>query len=307
MRLITRPDLDGLTCGVLLDVVEDIDEVVFVEPQDMQKGRVDVRSEDIVANLPYDPRCALWFDHHISNRLPEGTTFRGAFHIDPSAARTVYNYYRDPRLDRYRELLEATDRVDAALLSLDDVLHPQGYVLLSLSLDPRSNFENSDAYYHQLLEWLKVEPIDAILKHEVVAERCTRILDEQRSFEALLRRHSRIDGEVVVVDLRGIDPLPVGSRFLVYALFPDCSASVKVYPARNAPGHVGISLGHSIFKRVQKVNVGYLCARYGGGGHFGAASCSVPAGRADQVVEEVIAVLKRNEAIDSQKRPYVHT
>ena len=299
MRLLTRADLDGLTCGVLLSVVEPIDEVVFVEPHRMQRGEVEVRPDDIIANLPYHPGCGMWFDHHISNKPPEGTRFKGAFHIDPSAARTIYDYYKDPRLDRYRELLDATDRVDAAYLTLDEIRNPTGYVLLSLTLDPRTHLEPSDSYCHDLLEWLKSEPVEAILAKPEVARRCRRILDDQKRFEQLLLERSRRVGQVVITDLRGIAKPPAGSRFLVYALFPECNASIKIYPARDDPDAVGISLGHSIINRTQHVNVGRICARYGGGGHRGAGSFVISPDRVDEVVQEVLAILQRNEPGDT--------
>lgn len=292
MRLLTRADLDGLTCAVLLSIVESIDEVVFVEPHKMQAGGIQVGPEDIIANLPFHPACGMWFDHHISNALPPERSFRGAFGIDPSAARTIYKHYQDPRFEPFMELLEATDKVDAAILSMDDVRHPEGFVLLSLSLDPRSNLEDSDQYYHLLLELLKTAPVDVILERPEVKSRCSRILNEQTRFEQVLLERSRAEKNVVVTDLRGIDPLPVGSRFLVYTLFPECNASIKIYPSRESRGDVGISLGHSIFNRTQTVNVGKVCARYGGGGHAGAGSLVVPADQVDKVVREVLAVLQ---------------
>ena len=40
MRLVTRGDLDGLTCAVLLTSCEDIDEIVLVHPQDITDKKV---------------------------------------------------------------------------------------------------------------------------------------------------------------------------------------------------------------------------------------------------------------------------
>lgn len=328
MRLLIRPDLDGLTCAVLLSRVLTIDEVVFVEPHPLQTGQVEVRSTDIVANLPYHPNCGMWFDHHASNALPEGTPFQGAFHVDPSAARTIFNYYEGRNMEPYLELLEATDRVDSAQLSLEDVLHPEGYVLLSLTLDPRTNLDpGSDRYYHQLLEWLKTDSIEMLLAREEVRSRVERILGEQQAFETALRSRSHRVGPVVVTDFRGLDPQPVGSRFLVYALFPECSLSLKAYPAKRNPLDVGLSIGHSIFfnaggKSVigsqnssgtslknngnhekngretgashspALVSAGALCAVYGGGGHVGAGSCVVSADKADAIMEEMLQVMQ---------------
>ncbi|MGH7835678.1 MAG: hypothetical protein ACREQK_18690 [Candidatus Binatia bacterium] len=67
MRLVTRPDFDGIVCGSLITAVEDIDDYLFVEPKFMQDRAVEIRKGDIIANLPYNPSCTLWFDHHITN------------------------------------------------------------------------------------------------------------------------------------------------------------------------------------------------------------------------------------------------
>ena len=40
MRLVTRADLDGLTCAILLREVEPIDEIEFAHPKDVQDGKV---------------------------------------------------------------------------------------------------------------------------------------------------------------------------------------------------------------------------------------------------------------------------
>ena len=297
MRLLTRADLDGITSAVLLSIVEPIDEVLFVEPHKMQMGEIEVFPSDIIANLPYHPNCGMWFNHHVSNAPPPGTQFKGAFYIDPSAARTVHNFYRDPRFEHYTDLLEATDKVDSAQLTIADVRNPKDYVLLSLSLDPRSNLEASDHYYQCLLKWLKEESIDDVMTKPEVRQRCDRILNEQKHFEQVLQATSRAEGNVVVTNLLGVNPLPAGSRFLVYTLFPKCNASLKIYPARDDASKVCISLGYSIFNRTQTVNGGKFCADYGVGGHFGAGSFVAEPEQVDRVVAEVLEILKRNEAI----------
>ena len=61
---------------------------------------------------------------------------------------------------------------------------------------------------------------------------------------------------------------------------------------------VTTSAGDSIyFNRTQQVNVGAVCARYGGGGHRGAASCVVPMARVDSAVAEMLEILQRNEPV----------
>ena len=42
MRVVTRSDMDGLVCAVLLKEVESIDEITFVHPKDVQDGKVEI-------------------------------------------------------------------------------------------------------------------------------------------------------------------------------------------------------------------------------------------------------------------------
>ena len=99
MRLVTRADFDGLVCGALVTKFEKIEGYLFVEPKFMQDGLVEIRSGDIITNLPYHPNCTLWFDHHITNTTPNFATpiilGRGGFRLAPSAARVVYEYYTE--------------------------------------------------------------------------------------------------------------------------------------------------------------------------------------------------------------------
>ena len=120
MRIITRPDFDGVVCAVLLSDALKIEKPVkWAEPNAVQRGLVDIRKGDIVANLPYHDRCTLWFDHHYTNRIYR--TFNGAFKIAPSAAGIIFEYYRDSFQRDYRELVAAADKIDAAELTLDEV------------------------------------------------------------------------------------------------------------------------------------------------------------------------------------------
>src|SRR6185295_8656020 len=134
MRLITRGDLDGLTCAVLITSCESIDEILLVHPQDITDRRLAVGGGDILANLPYQSGCGKWFDHHLltgSNQRPP-QHFDGRYGLAPSAARVVYEYYlaRRPDIQRHERLLAETDRLDSAQLNIDDVLEPEGYILL---------------------------------------------------------------------------------------------------------------------------------------------------------------------------------
>lgn len=291
MRLLIRADMDGLACAVLLSEVVKVDGIVFVEPQVLKNGGVDVGPKDIIANLPFDSRCGMWFDHHVSNAPPEGTHFEGRFAVEDSAARVIFDHYKDPKLDRFAEMLEATDRVDAAKLTLEDVLNPEGYIKVAMTVDPRSGVDLSDSYLQSLVTWMKEDSLEELLNRPPVRKRWEQILRDQDAHIEFVKAHSHQDGNVIVTDMRGLTP-PAGSRFLVYTLFPTANVALKLHDATDIPGRVAVSLGHSIFNKTCDVNVGELLARYGGGGHFGAGSSRILPEKVDGMVKELLDVLR---------------
>jgi hypothetical protein len=297
MRLVTRGDLDGLTCAVFITSCEEIEDIQLAHPQDITEKRLFITDDDIIANLPYQAGCGKWFDHHLitesSERPPE--KFDGRYGLAPSAARMVYEYYLadHPDLQRYEVLLAETDRLDSAQLTLDDVLEPENYILLGYTLDPRTGLGAYRDYFVKMVEWVRYKPIETIMELPEVQERVERIKENDVRFHEVLKAHSRVDGNVVFTDLRNVNPLPVGNRFIVYTVFPHVNVSVRAHwgPTRQ---HVACAVGHSIFNRTCRTPVGKLMAKYGGGGHRGAGTCLLRAERADALLEEIIATLKQD-------------
>jgi hypothetical protein len=295
MRLITRGDLDGLTGAVLVTSMESIDGIELVHPKDMQDSKVAVTNKDIIVNLPYHPKCAKWFDHHFGTEEAEVThKFDGRYGVAPSASRLVFEYYDHPSLDKFGELVSETDRVDAAQLTMEDIVNPKRYVLLSYTLDPRTGLGGAfRTYFHNLLDWIKVHPINEVLAMPEVAEKVREIRDSQKTFEKELRKHSKVDGNVVLTDFRRKAKRPVGNRFLVYALYPEANVWMNVFGGHSKETIV-IALGHSILNRTCNTNIGELCAEFGGGGHRGAGTCQVSRAKAKKTIDEILGRLKAN-------------
>lgn len=297
MRLVTRADWDGLVCATLLSSVEQIDFIQFTYPKDIQDGRVTVPVDSIIANLPYHPNCAMWFDHHISEEergLHAGADFKGRFALAPSAARLVYEFYKDDlRLRRMAELVEATDRIDSAQLTMEDVLSPSGYVLLSYTMDPRTGLKDLDrqAYFLLLMDWLKTKSVSEILAQPEVSGLTERLRTEDQAHREALQQHSRLDGNVIITDFRGLQP-PPGNRFLVYTLYPEANVSVRFFDSPD--GRIStISVGHSIFNRTCRSNIGSLLGEYRGGGHRGVGTAQFPKAESEPRFAEIIARLKQ--------------
>ncbi len=294
MRLLTRADLDGLTSAILLQEVEPIDEIDFAHPKDVQDGKIDISANDILANLPFDERAALWFDHHASQvDASWNAGMKGSFEIAPSAARVIADHYKSDKFARFTELLEATDKLDAALLSRDDIVDPQGWILIGYTLDPRSGLGAFKDYFRHLMGLAREKTVDQILADPEVRKHVERLKREEGAFREHLKAVSRQHGSVVVTDVRGMRDLPSGNRFLIYELFPSANVSIRVADGRNN-AFVSIQVGHSILKRDCKTSVGDMLAAYGGGGHQGAGTCQVAPPDADRVLAEIIDMLHRN-------------
>jgi hypothetical protein len=145
----------------------------------------------------------------------------------------------------------------------------------------------------KMVDWIRTKSVDEILGDSDVKERIDRYFEGQAQFERVTRQHSRVDGNVIVTDLRGIGEMPTGNRFLVYTMFPEQNIQVRIFDGKKGE-RVVCALGHSIFNRTSKTDVGKLMDRYGGGGHRGAGTCQLAIGEADAKIREIIETCKRD-------------
>ena len=112
-------------------------------------------------------------------------------------------------------------------------------------------------------------------------------IEHAQAAKPFYRKHSRVEGEVLITDLRGVREIPPSNRFLVYSLFPESNISIRLIDGKGGE-FVAFSVGYSILNRTASVDVGSLMLRYGGGGHKAVGTCQVPNDQADQVLKELI-------------------
>jgi nanoRNase/pAp phosphatase (c-di-AMP/oligoRNAs hydrolase) len=299
-RLVTRSDFDGLVCAVLLKSRDLIDDMLFVHPKDVQDGKVEIGERDITANVPYAPSAHLAFDHHASETERIGGPPPRNLVLDPkapSASRVIYEHFGGkagfPGFSE--ELLAAADKADSAQFTVEEVLAPKGWVLLSFLMDPRTglgrfkDFEVSN--YRLMMEVFESSRqdsrVDDLLRLPHMAERVALYQSHQAPFREQLHRCAKVHGNLVVIDLRGEETIYAGNRFVVYALFPKCNISMHVMWGLKKETTV-FAMGKSIFNRTSKTDIGRLALSYGGGGHKAAGTCQVPHDRADAVLAELI-------------------
>jgi nanoRNase/pAp phosphatase (c-di-AMP/oligoRNAs hydrolase) len=301
MRLLTRSDFDGLACGALLLYLGLIDEWKFVHPKDIQDGLVTADSNDILANIPYVKGCRLWFDHHSSEseRLGQRTYFEGVSRFAPSCARVVYDYYGgDQKLGRFSRMVEYVDRVDSGNLTKDEIVDPKGWVLLGFIMDPRTGlgrFRNFTISNYDLMKQLaqacSENTIDEILEMPDVKERLDLYFSQTSLFTEMVKAHSKVEGNAIVADLRGVDPIYAGNRFLIYTLYPEQNISIWIINGRDN-ANTAITVGYSVLNRSATVDVGSLLYHHGGGGHHQVGTCQIDNAKADGVIREILDAIK---------------
>lgn len=301
MRLLTRSDFDGLICAVLLKGAGVIDSWKFVHPKDMQDGIVEVNQNDVLANVPFVPGCGLWFDHHSSEqeRLELKDQFKGDSRPAPSAARIIYEYYGGAeKFPGFEEMMMGVDKADSGQLTVDEVLNPQRWILLSFIMDPRTGLGRFQDYrisnyqlMEELIDYCRQIPIEEIMELPDVKERVNRYFEQDKLFRDMLQKYSRVEGNVIITDLRDVSPIYTGNRFLIYSLFPAQNISVWVIDGKNKQNCV-VSVGHSIINRTSQTDVGSLLLKFGGGGHRKVGTCQVPYAEAEQSLKEIITQLR---------------
>jgi len=287
VRLIVRPDFDGLVCALYLKKIFRISAVAYSEPKDIQDGVFQVQPGDIIANLPYHPNCSWWFDHHASNEIPE--SFRGLFEIAPSAAGLIWKAYKDqfPKLQPFEYLTEQTDIIDGALLSKEDILNPQGYILLSMTVVPSHDLTDAD-YWDYLIDCLEVNDPHQILSDPIPAARVAKFLSGKKEFEDVLLRSSKMKGKVVLTDFLSVSSDDLSqNRFVVYALFPEAEVSITLTRMKDKPGLVKLNVAKSVLNRKSELHIGFILREFGGGGHSGAGSTRIEETR----LPEILALL----------------
>ena len=261
-------------------------------PVRSRKKRVDIQKGDILANLPYHENCALWFDHHYSNTID--TPFEGSFEIAPSAAGLVYRYYKARLKKNYDELIRQTDRIDAAELTLDEVLHPEKYMFVLLSMTISGRQKTDEPYWNLLVDLIRKDDMKTIMAQTEVTRRCEQVTAANIEYKTFLEKHTRMDKKVSITDFRSLDRTPEGNRFLVYSMFPDAVVSVRISYADEDRQMVAVQVGHSIFNRHCNVNVGELLSHFEGGGHPGAGACRFHRDKADEYIPAILEKLLNN-------------
>lgn len=301
MRLVTRSDFDGLVCGMVLKEAQIIDSVQFVHPKDLQDGIFKAETNDVLCNVPYVPGCGMWFDHHSSEAERIGWTpsVLGISKKAPSCAGIVYEYCGGAeQFPQFKDIIAAADKVDSGQLTPEDIRNPQGWILLGFIADPRTglgrfhNFRISNYnLMKELIDLFRTQTLDELLTHPDVKERIDLYHQQTELFVEMVKKHSRIEDNVLITDLRGISPIYTSNRFTIYSVFPAPNVSLWITDGK-AKINVMISCGYSVINRTCTADVGELMLKFGGGGHRQVGTCQVSFGKAEDTIAAIVQILK---------------
>lgn len=300
MRLVTRSDFDGLACAALLKEAGIIDSWKFAHPKDLQDGLVEVNENDCLANVPFVEGCGLWFDHHSSEQERQKLEgkYKGESRITPSCARIIYEYYGGKeKFPQFDDMMEAVDKVDSANLTIEEVLNPSGWILVGFIMDPRTGlgrWRNFRISNYQLMEELidacRTMTTEEILALPDVVERIDVYHEQTEKFKEMVKANTRVEGNVIISDLRGVDPIYSGNRFMIYSMYPEQNISAWIVSGKGGEG-CSVAVGYSIINRTSDVNVGSLMLKYGGGGHKAVGTCQFSNETMDEKVPELLKEL----------------
>ncbi|WGK69544.1 exopolyphosphatase [Candidatus Haliotispira prima] len=301
MRLVTRSDFDGLVCGVLLEEIGVADSHLYCHPKDLQDGKIPIGKKDVLANVPYVEGCGLWFDHHTSNITYAPEKFEGAAYPAPSAARVVWDYYGgEAKFGRkFHRLMLDVDKVDSASLTKEDILNPSGWIILGFIMDPRTglgryrhfNISNYDLM-QKMVRLIRTKNLDQIFEDPDVYARLAFYYEHVSDCISIIQENCSKMGNTVIFETRDIDEMPVGNRFLIYGLYPECNVSLQIGWGKNKE-NVFLSVGKSILNRSNKVDIGSLLREYDGGGHENVGTCQVAPNDVEKTVEAIVSQLNQ--------------
>ena len=146
-------------------------------------------------------------------------------------------------------------------------------------MDPRTGlgrWRNFTIPNYKLMEELmhacRTMSTEEILALPDVQERIEVYFEQTAKFKEMVAAHTRIEKDVIITDLRGVEPIYTGNRFMIYSMYPEQNISAWIVSGKGGKG-CSAAVGYSILNRTSNVNVGSLMLKYGGGGHKAVGTC----------------------------------
>ena len=146
-----------------------------------------------------------------------------------------------------------------------------------------------------LIDACRTMTTEEILALSDVKERIDVYFEQSEKFKEMVQAHTKVEGNVIISDLRGVDPIYSGNRFMIYSLYPEQNISAWIVSGKGGEG-CSAAVGYSILNRTATMDVGSLMLKYGGGGHKKVGTCQFSNETMDtelsKMLEELIILSK---------------
>jgi len=271
-------DLDGIASAALIlnflrsrgDSIENYFPLSYSPGLDWAARKF--KNPAIVVDFQYHPKAAIWFDHHATTF--EKKRWKENFHRDkfhewrpnyPSCLRIVLNalkrHFRFNPPQHLKELARWTDIVDQAKFKSARQTIELKEPALQLNAFIDHGISYSDTKW--LIEFLSKHHFRRVMAMPRVKRAIKIIRREISESLKFYKKNTRLFGRVALADLSKVRKLEL--RFAPYYLHPRILYSISLKKRAKA---FHLNLGINPWrKRENKIHIGRLLKRFGGGGH----------------------------------------
>ncbi len=88
----------------------------------------------------------------------------------------------------------------------------------------------------KLIDACRTMTTDEILALPDIQERIVLYNEQTEKFKEMVKAHTIVDGNLIISDLRGVDPIYTGNRFMIYSMYPEQNVSAWIVSGRGGQG-----------------------------------------------------------------------
>jgi oligoribonuclease NrnB/cAMP/cGMP phosphodiesterase (DHH superfamily) len=262
------------------------------------------RNPAIVMDFPYHPKAAFWFDHHPTTFKKESwkkkfrpSKFRRLEPRYPSCCHLVYAslkkdfHWAPPK--HITELVRWLDIIDGARYKTPK----QTIVIKEAALEVDAYIEKSDRNVPStihLINMLSQMPIGEVARlPDVQAIAKEARIQNIKNLE-FYKKHLKRFGQATFIDLT--KDHSQGLRYAPYYLFPNVIYAIRLTPKHGLfPYHIGVG-ANPWRPGKNKIHLGELAMKLGGGGHKGAAGIEFKTrDAAERAINEILTHLNKKK------------
>ena len=129
-------------------------------------------------------------------------------------------------------------------------------------------------------------------KEKMLKEKLLLTDEQTEKFKEMVKAHTVVEGNLIISDLRGVDPIYSGNRFMIYSMYPEQNISTWIVSGRGGAG-CSAAVGYSILNRTATIDVGSLMLKYNGGGHKKVGTCQFSDDNMATELPKMLAELKQ--------------